>query len=200
MNTIKHSSVILLLASSFAVAGGDFTTPVEPVVEIPVEETKASALYAGLAYSCMQLATDAPDTEIMGSGLSASVGYNFHENFAVEGRYTTTLGDTSFEASNIDEDRSWDMSNIAIYLKPQVKMMMVNLYGLLGYGQTTLDTGTSYSVDGLQYGLGLSADVNENVEVFVDYRRLYDDTDFDGFAVAQDVAVNSWSLGANYKF
>lgn len=201
MNTIKHSSVILILTSTFALAGGDFVTPVEPVIEIPVEETKAlTGVYAGLAYSCMQITTDTPDMEIMGSGLSASVGYNFNENFAVEGRYTTTLGDVSVEKWGMDEDRSWDMSNIAIYLKPQYKMSMVTLYGLLGYGQTTLDDGTSYSVDGIQYGLGLSADVNENVELFVDYRRLYDDTDFDGFAVGQDVAANSWSLGANYKF
>lgn len=201
MNTIKHSSVVLLLTSTFALAGGDFVTPVEPVIEIPVEETKTlTGLYGGLAYSCIQITTNGPAMEIMGSGLSALVGYNFHKNFAVEGRYTTTLGDVSVESKNIDEDKSWDMSNIAIYLKPQYKVGMVNIYGLVGYGQTTLDTSRTYSVDSLQYGAGLSADVSKNVEVFVDYRRLYDDTDFDGFAVGQDVAANSWSLGANYKF
>ena len=202
MNTIKQSSVILLLTSTFAVAGGDIVA-VEPVVEVPVvvEEAKASSgLYAGLAYSCMQITTDTPDKEVMGNGMSALVGYTFHENLAVEGRYTASLGDVNVKTWNTDIDRSWDMSNIALYLKPQYKMGMVNVYGLVGYGQTTLDDGTSYSADGFQYGGGVSADVHENVELFVDYRRLYDDADFDGFAMGQDVAGNSWSLGANYKF
>ena len=201
MKRIKQSSVILLLTSTFAVAGGDIVA-VEPVVEVPVvEEVKElTGLYAGLSYSCMQITTDTPDKEVMGNGMSALVGYNFHENVAVEGRYTTSLGDVNVKTWNTDIDQSWDMSNIALYLKPQYKMGMVNIYGLVGYGQTTLDDGTSYSVDGFQYGGGLSADVHENVEIFVDYRRLYDDADFDGFAVGQDVAANSWSLGANYKF
>ncbi len=92
------------------------------------------------------------------------------------------------------------MSNIALYLKPQYSLGAVTAYGLLGFGQVTLDNGTSYSESGLQYGAGLSAMVTDTVDVYVDYRRLFDDTDFDGSAPGQDVAVNSFTVGANYHF
>ena len=92
------------------------------------------------------------------------------------------------------------MSNIALYLKPKYTINDFSLYGLAGYGQTTLDNGTSYSVDGFQYGLGVSAMVTESFSVYVDYRRVYDDTDFDGFAIDRDVAVNSFTIGTNYNF
>jgi opacity protein-like surface antigen len=205
MNTIKLSSVALLLSSTFAFAGGDMA-PVQPYVETPavaveVEEApQLTGFYAGLAYSCMQLTKDTPDEEYMGSGMSASVGYNLNPYLAVEARYTTTLGDLAYKTWNVDEDRDADMSNIGIYLKPQFNMGSFGVYGLIGYGQTTFDNGTEYSVDGVQYGAGLSVDATDNVQLFVDYRRLYDDVDFDGLAVDTDVAANSWSLGANYKF
>lgn len=203
MNTIKLSTVALVLSSTLAMAGGDVET-VQPYIETPkVEVAEAPALtglYAGLAYSCQQLAADTPDETSMGSGVSVNVGYNFNEYLAVEGRYTSTLGDMNYKTWNVDEDRSTDMSNIGIYLKPQMNMGSFGIYGLVGYGQTTFDNGTSYSVDGLQYGAGLNVNATENVQLFVDYRRLYDDVDFDGLAMSRDVAANSWSLGANYQF
>jgi len=203
MNTIKLSSVALLLSSTFALAGGDIA-PVQPYVETPAvvveEASQLTGLYAGLAYSCMQLTKDTPDETYMGSGVSASVGYNINPYLAVEARYTATLGDLAYKTWNVDEDRNADMANIGIYLKPQFNMGSFGAYGLIGYGQTTFDNGNSYSVDGVQYGAGLSVDATDNVQLFVDYRRLYDDVDFDGLAVDTDVAANSWSLGANYKF
>ena len=203
MNTIKLSAVVAVLSTSVAFAGGD-VAPVQPYIEVPkvvVEETKElTGFYAGLAYSCAQLTTDTPDETAMGSGVSASVGYNFNEYLALEARYTTTLGDMAYETWNIDEDRSWDMSNIGIYLKPQVNMGSFGIYGLVGYGQTTFDNGSAYSEAGMQYGAGLNVNASENVQLFVDYRRLYDDSDFDGLAIDRDVAANSWSLGANYNF
>jgi opacity protein-like surface antigen len=203
MNTIKLSSVVLLLSSTFAFAGGDMD-PVQPYVKTPTvaveEASQLTGFYAGLAYSCMQLTEDDPDEEHMGSGVSVAVGYNFNPYLGVEARYTTTLGDLAYKTWDVDEDRDADMSNIGIYLKPQFNMGTVGVYGLIGYGQTTFDNGTEYSVDGVQYGAGLSVDATENVQLFVDYRRLYDDVDFDGLSVDTDVAANSWSLGANYKF
>ena len=203
MNIIKLSSVALLLSSTFAFAGGDMA-PVQPYIETPTvvveEDSKLTGFYAGLAYSCMQLTEDDPDEEHMGSGVSASIGYNFNEYLAVEARYTTTLGDLAYKTWNVDEDRDAEMSNIGIYIKPQFNVGTFGAYGLIGYGQTTFDNGAEYSVDGIQYGAGLSIDATDNVQLFVDYRRLYDDVDFDGLSVDTDVAANSWSLGANYKF
>jgi len=203
MNTIKLSAVTALFATTLAFAGGDIT-PVQPYVETPVTDVATptlSGLYAGLGYSCLHLTQDAPDTTTTAwTGASINLGYDFNEYLAIEGRYTASIGDMQYEAWNIDEDKDYDMSNVALYLKPQINMGTFGLYGLVGYGQTTFDNGSSYSVDGLQYGAGINVNATENVQLFVDYRRLYDDSEFDGLVDNQDIAANSWSVGANYKF
>lgn len=202
MTTIKLSLATFLFSSTFAIAGGDIA-PIQPYVETPAIEASPtlSGFYAGLAYSCLHLTQDTPDeTTTAWSGASVSVGYDYNQYLAIEGRYTTSINDVKYEAWNIDEDKSWDMSNVAIYLKPQYSFGIIGAYGLIGYGQTKFDNGTSYTENGLQYGAGLTATINENVQLFVDYRRLYDDVDFDGYAIDKDVAENSWSIGINYKF
>lgn len=203
MNTIKLSAVAVLLSSTLAMAGGDLTV-VEPSIEVPevieAEATK-SGFYAGLGYSCMQMTHDTPDLEVTAmTALSLSAGYNINKFLAVEGRYTASLGDLEYKNWNTDVDKEWDMSNIGLYLKPQYNMDSVGVYALLGYGQTTFDNGTSYSVDGLQYGLGLTAAATEDISIYVDYRRLFDDSEFDTYAIDRDTAVNSFTVGANYNF
>lgn len=203
MQTIKLSAVALLLTSTLAIAGGDIA-PVEPVVEIPEVVKTAPAhngFYAGLGYSCMQMTYDNPDLDIRAmSSISATAGYNFNPFLAVEARYTASLSDLNVKDWQTDIDESWDMSNIGLYLKPQYSINRFALYGLLGFGQTTFDNGTSYSASGIQYGVGMNVMATDNIDVYLDYRRLYDDTDFDGIAPTSDIAVNSFTLGANYHF
>ena len=203
MNILKLSTLSLLLSSTLAIAGGDFVT-VEPVVNIPEKEVvvvEPTGFYAGLGYSCLQMGLDTPDLDIRSMlALSLTAGYNFNQYLALEARYTKSLNDLEVKNWNTNVDEAWDMSNIGLYLKPQYSFGALGVYGLLGYGQTTFDNGTSYSVDGLQYGLGINALATDAISFFVDYRRVYDDTDFDGYAIDRDVAVNSFTLGANYNF
>ncbi|RUM72778.1 MAG: porin family protein [Sulfurovum sp.] len=204
MKTFKHTLSALLITSSVAMAGGDIA-PVEPVVETPqVTEAPAPALngfYAGLGYSCLQMGLDTPDVDIKAmSGISLTAGYEINPYLAVEGRYTVNVGDINYKTWNIDEDKSWDLSNIGLYLKPKYTYNQFGLYGLLGYGQVTFDNGTSYSEAGLQYGAGVNMMATDNIEVYADYRRLYDDTGFDDYVQNRDVAVNSFTFGANYHF
>jgi len=203
MNIIKLSAVTLLLTSSLAIAGGDIE-PVEPSIITPDIEEPAptlSSFYAGLGYSCLNMMLDTPDWEATAwTAISATAGYNFNPFLAIEARYTASLGDINNKTWDTDIDKSWDMSNLGIYIKPQYSMDRFKVYGLIGYGQTTFDNGTSYAENSIQYGGGLSAMVIDNVDVYVDYRRLYDDNDFDGFAPGQDAAVNSFTVGANYSF
>ncbi len=201
MKMIKISTVAILLTSTLAMAGGDIA-PVEPVIETPVvvEAPAKTGFYAGIAYSCMQVTGDTPDQEYMGNGISILAGYNINQYLAVEGRYTASLGDINYKTWNVDKDISADLSNIAIYLKPQYSFGTIGLYGLVGYGQTEVNDVTSATETSFQYGAGITANMNESVQFFVDYRRLYDDTGFDTLTSNQDVAANSWSLGVNYSF
>ncbi len=203
MKTTKLSLVTLLLTSTFALAGGSID-PVEPVIETPevIETAELSGFYAGLGYSCLQMDFDRPDMDVRSmTALSATAGYNINKYLAVEGRYTVSLGDLDVETKYTDTEEEGDMSNIALYLKPKYSVNSFTVYGLVGYGQLTLDDGDEeYSEAGFQYGAGISAMATDNIEVYVDYRRLYSDEAFDGLSLNKDVTGNSFTAGVNYHF
>jgi len=195
---LTTTATALLILTNFSYAGGDIT-PQEPMVNIPeVMEAPANdgSFYVGLGYSYMQMDDDTFNTETTGNAITALAGYTFLPYLAVEGRYSATLGDLSVD----DVDRSWDMSNVALYLKPQYAMNQVTLYGLLGYGQVTLDNGTSHSESGFQWGLGASFAATDELDLFVDYTKLYDDDGFDSFAANNDISLDSITIGINYNF
>lgn len=202
MKKFTLSLAALMAMSTFVVAGGDIV-PVEPVVETPVVVEDNSAFYLGLGYSYMEWDGDHElgTEEITGDALTVLAGYNFNKYLAVEGRYSVTVGDLD---SNIAGDIDMDMSNIALYLKPMYPMGEITLYGLLGYGEVTLDATDEgwekYSESGFQWGIGASYAFNDNVSLFVDYTSLYADEGFDGAHEGYDVEVDSINVGVTYKF
>ena len=202
MNTIKLSVVTLLLTSTLAMAGGKSGDAPESEIVPIVVESELSGFYAGLGYSCLQMDLDEPaDIDIRAmTAISINAGYNFNKYFAIEGRYSVSLGDLDVDTMNTERSEAWDMSNIGLYLKPQYSIDSFTLYGLLGYGQFTLDNDSSYSVDGFQYGAGISMMATDNIDVYIDYRRLYDDEDFDGLSINEVVTANSYTVGINYHF
>jgi len=213
MKKFNLSLVVVLAMSTFAIAGGDIA-PVEPMIE--VQEAPAvddSGFYVGLGYSYMNMNFEgsvelnsvfAPpvigETDINGHALTVLAGYNFNKYIAVEGRYSLTLADLNVDNAIGGSDLNADMSNIALYLKPMYPIGAVNIYGLLGYGQVTLDDVTEYTESGFQWGIGASYAVNDNVGVFVDYTKFYDDKGFDGHWITQDIVVDSINVGMTYKF
>jgi len=203
MKKITMSIVSVLALSGVAVAGGDIA-PVAPVI------APAGEFYVGAAYSAMNMDRSSstireiddcvrdcgqyPDTIIPGGDASGDAitvlaGYNYNDYIALEGRYTTTL-----QADDVDE-----MTNIGLYLKPMYPVGQFNLYGLLGFGQVTVDDGSAdYSESGFQWGLGGSFSVTENIGLFVDYTSLYDDDGFDG--LPGDTEIDSINMGVTYTF
>ena len=218
---IQYSLSALILSSSLALAGGDLV-PLEPEVAIPSVEVpdlatpdlatpdfteksvvapSKSGVYIGLGYSCMQMVMDTPDEEYMGDEISANVGYKFNKNLAVEARYTSSIGDINYQTWNKDYNiENSTLSNLGIYLKPQMNFAGLGLYGLIGYGQVKIkDASDSFTVNTFQYGVGTSFDISA-MTMFVDYRRLYDNQGFAEMSPTQDVAVNSFTVGLNYEF
>ncbi len=201
MKKFTLSTIAVVAMSTFALAGGDIA-PVEPVVEVEAPVVDDSGFYVGLGYSYIKTnvkeAGD-PEFDITGDAIGILAGYNFNQYIAVEGRYGTTFGDITYEDESGSMDTSGDMTNWGIYLKPMYPMGELTLYGLLGYGELTIDdAGSEESDGGLQWGLGASYAVNDNVGVFVDYTRLYDDSGFDSNNV--DVVAESINVGFTYKF
>ncbi len=180
MKKVSLSIAALLAMNTFAFAGGDFTTPVEPQVTIPEVEESTGSFYVGAGYSYINL--DAETVEHDSDATLLLAGYNFNQYIGVEARYAG-LTDC--------------IDNAAIYVKPQYPITdAAKVYALLGYGETTYDNGVvDNSEDSFQWGLGANYAVTENIGVFADYTNLYDDT-FAGV----DSTVDAINVGVTYTF
>lgn len=192
MKKFRLSFAAWLAMSTFAAAGGDIT-PVEPVVETPMVEESTGSFYAGLGYSYMNMNISSytiegtvPEEDHNSDAVLLLAGYNFNPYIGVEARYSG-LTDC--------------LENSAIHLKPMYPFGSVTLYGLLGYGQVQYDNGTeSLSESGFQWGLGANYGINDNVAVFVDYTKLYDDNGFDNHLTHVNHMADAVSVGFTYAF
>lgn len=205
MKKISRSVVVLLLMSTFAIADRSIVLVQEP--EITVAETYEPLpiigdknFYAGLGYAYMKMTNDTSSNNITGRAITLLAGYNFHKYIATEGRYFATWGNLNVDAGTTEVNKDWDMTNIAIYLKPKYSIDNFTLYGLLGYGQMSLNNHTKYTENGFQWGIGANFAAIDKANVFVDYARLYDDKDFNDLTIQNDNSVDSFNLGVIYNF
>ena len=217
MKKLTLSIAAIAAMSTFVVAGGDIA-PVEPVVETPavVEAPSDAGFYVGAAYGYLN--ADMTITPAIGKGLDLSDnfnefmilgGYQVNKYVAIEGRYWFGASNDGFDGignDNVSID-SW-----GIYVKPMYPVTdQFNVYALLGYGSSDMTikqpnsdllASADGSEDGFSWGLGGSYDVNENVAVFVDFVRNYDDTvtyqEYNNVDV--DKTVDTWNFGVTYKF
>jgi len=209
--------VAVLAISSFANAGGDIA-PIEPVVEVESHEIYESSFYVGLGYSYINSNNDAQpaftspgygiglqptrgsEIDITGDAFTLIAGYNFNKYFAVEGRYSATFGDLTFDDGAGETDFNGDISNLALYLKPMYPIGGLTLYGLLGYGEVTVDDAWGENSESdFQWGIGASYAATENVSIFVDYTVLYDDSGFDSIVLG-DYQIDAINIGITYTF
>lgn len=200
-----------LLSSQVAMAGGDIVPVVEPTVTAPTV-IENNGFYLGLGVSSMSLDNDLSNEAFSATGMMFQAGYQFYKYLAIEGRYTMNVGNLDYDHGDTNNpnynDYPGDFSNIAIYLKPMVSFDNLTVYALLGYGEVTLtdlpypsNTGSvDRAEDGFQWGLGANYMFMENISVFVDYVRVYDDKGFDYRAQNADITSDLWTLGVSYIF
>lgn len=210
MKKITVSIVAALAMNAFAFAGGDIA-PVEPEVTVPEVVEPApfpGAFYVGLGYSYMNANIDPnieSDADLSANSVLFLAGYKYNQYLGLEARYTMNVGDLDADDFGTDapDMEGGDMNNIGIYAKGMYPVTeAIDVYALLGYGQVTIDTTTTgdLSESGFQWGLGASYDVTENIGVFADYTRLYDDNGFDGELPDSDFVVDAISVGVTYTF
>ena len=201
------SLVSIMALSGLAYAGGDMTEVLEPVIEVPEVIVDDSGFYLGLGYSYVayesSFITGGSAEDADGNAILLLAGYDFNKYIALEGRYSMTLGDLSYNNNNINSE----ISNVGLYLKPMLPLEYVTLYGLLGYGKVTVDfTGNGFdklTESGFQWGLGASTTVTDNVSLFVDYTSLYNGTGMNGSLSNYpnfDFDIDSVNVGVTYKF
>jgi opacity protein-like surface antigen len=227
MKMIKLSIVSIIAINSFSFAGGDIEPIIEPKIVIPkVKDVKvdvprysSAGFYMSIAYSYAtekerasykpnDIVTTADDATWELSGMVLA-GYQINDYFSIEGRLTNSLDDVSYNDVDIAD---YDLTNAALYAKVMYPIALTqenitSIYALLGYGETTIDGATTeYKSDGIQWGVGVSHNINKNISIFADYTQLALEDEYDINSVTathpdeDELDVSTLNVGVAYKF
>ncbi|KYJ86093.1 outer membrane protein [Sulfurovum riftiae] len=176
--------------------------------------------YLGLAYGPMNANSEAnmnhpiiiqAESDYDLNTIMLQAGYKLNQYIAIEGRYWRTFGDIDY--TNTSSTHPWmnssgssdnDDENVwGIYIKPSYPINEdFNIYILVGYASIDFDD-VEEDEDGLSWGIGASFSIINNLSVFIDYVRLYDDDTTEevfGYDIDFDVSVDSWNFGISYNF
>ena len=117
------------------------------------------------------------------SGLGFVFGKYLLDDLSIEGRLITGMADDSINISGTDVSVEID-SVFSIFLKGDIPVLNVNLYGLLGHttGKITGKTTTStFSADdsGLSYGFGVEGKLNDALWLNAEYVMYINESIYD---------------------
>ncbi len=205
MRNIGLSLATIVLCSNIVLAGKNTEKVLEPSIAIPeIVDDSVSGFYLGLGVSAVSTheadlnffsVTDGQDRT---GDILLLAGYDWNEYIAIEGRYMVSIA-----KENIVDRTSW-----GIYVKPQYPVIEnINVYGLLGVGGFTA-TGMNHfgnTIDtddiSLQWGVGISYSLQEDISIFIDYMQVANNIDTAAF-VTQDVDLSSdaITIGMVYHF
>jgi len=151
-------------------------------------------------------------TQDQTAGISTIIGLQFNDYIAIEGRLIKTI---------FEKDYS-DLTAYSIFLKPQYPINKnFKIYGLLGFGTTDVkgnakSDGYGAHDDvigkkilhhtGLQWGIGFSYGITENISFFTDYTSLAKDEDIDSTLYGYDpvtyhkLSTDGITVGILYSF
>ncbi|MGB5505070.1 MAG: porin family protein [Sulfurovum sp.] len=193
MKTIlKTVTLTTLLSSSSLFGGGDIAPAVVPV---PIVQADPNPFYVGVGLLWAGVSRDCstagcPDVRLKDStwGGIIRAGWEYNQYVGIEGRALK---------ATIDSD--WgETTHYGIFLKPRYPVSeKVNIYGLLGYGHTEIDTDCTaiydtYKYDGFSYGIGLEYDLSDTED---DRLEGTYDRPFDGHMDQE----RKWGLWIDYQ-
>lgn len=205
---IRTAALSTLLSISTLSAGGKLVEPAVAPVAALAEPVDTNPFYIGIGLLWSNVSRDCICTDLQGEpryevrvedskwGGIARLGYDFNQYVGVEGRFLTgSIGDGLF-----------DTTHYGIYLKPKTPVSeRVNIYALLGYGHTEVETdcGTvqdTFKHNGFSYGIGLEFDLSSRDDDYESYTDngnaiLEFDRPFDGHG-DQEVG---WGLWVDYQ-
>ena len=183
-------SIITVLAlGSSAYAGGKYVEPQDAPVAPIAETISPLPLYVGLGLIASAVSKDCPCTDAdrlkdITYGALARVGWDFNQYIGIEARYLKASLEKDFSTT----------THYGIFVKPQYHITnQMNVYGLVGYGQTTVEgcaiNDGELKEAGLSYGLGFEYDFGSD-ESQGQYSRMFD---------GQGDQENGWGIWVDYQ-
>lgn len=161
-----------------------------------IRPTTTGTTYGELGYTTLKISDSG--ISVKPAMLRGIFGYNFHENFAVEGMlgFGVRKDSTSTTFAGVPVNVQEEVRHIVgVYVKPKAMISdAFEVFGRLGYAHTRVratasvagfsasDSGSDSSVS---YGLGANFNISPKMYVGVDYMRYFkkDDTKIDGFTI-----------------
>ena len=173
--TILSIATIVTLSST-AFAGGKYVAPVEADVAPIPAVTNPIPLYVGIGAVAAFIKRDpcpcapnAADIKDHRYGGIIRAGWDFNPYIGIEARGLKTFGSDTFSTTE----------HYGLYLKPQYHVAdKINVYGLVGYGRTTIDytngvRSSTLKKNGFSYGVGMEYDLSAD-ESQGEYARGFD--------------------------
>jgi len=154
------------------------------------------SLYLGMGYAFMKKYNKDQQNKVVGHGVTAKIGYEIKDVVSIEGRYGQTMGDIRAHNKN----NTWQLTNMALYLKPQYQVDTITLYALLGYGKSEFDDGTVHNEAGFQWGFGADFQMADHLSLFIDYINMYSNQGFDTINKSQDIYLHNVNMGFTRTF
>ncbi|MDO5691787.1 MAG: porin family protein [Pseudomonadota bacterium] len=163
-------------------------------VQAQTAATQGTGVYTELGYSFLRFKDGNTGglKSFKGNGgmLRGIVGYNAHENLAVEGM--VGLG-VSGKKSRLGEDfySAKPKNMFGVFVKPKVALGdSAELYGRLGYASAKFD-GDDKRRNGVAWGLGAAYRFTPELSITADYMRYHS---------KNSAALDGLTLGVNYRF
>jgi hypothetical protein len=166
MNKIKNRVLLLTVAVAFGTqsiaGGGKLMSPVEVPIAPIFPTVNPLPIYVGIGAMAAFISRDPcpcspndPNIDDHRYGGIIRTGWDFNQYVGIEARALKTFGSDVFS----------ETEHYGLYLKPQYHVAdQVNVYGLLGYGRTTVEY-TACTVEpnvtsnGFSYGAGIEYDL-----------------------------------------
>ena len=197
LNKIVTSLITATLLSSTAFAGGSIEVEpdviLEPVETAPVLEPM---FYVGIGGVATGLSRDCgcknknERVKDMTYGFILKAGADITDYLGVEARYINSFIENDFS----------EVVHYGLYLKPQYMMNEeTKLYGLLGYGKTTVDytvrkRKSTLDESGFSFGAGAEYALENNLGLWIDMQHIFSDEG------AFNTDLNLGTFGVMYNF
>jgi len=205
MKRLRYIGYFCLL-STLTLYAGDSKSQIQPDTSvIPVITPKDNNFYMGIGVGRFILENSNTKEELSSNTGALIVGYDLNRYLSLETRYTRGYEDISYKSGHlnkVNQDLDSTFTNIALYAKIGYAFENIKPYLLLGYSQSKIDN-LSFSdrkEAGFSYGIGISYTSRQNLELFMDYVRAYDDKGFDGRSRLDELNLDMATFGIKYHF
>ena len=204
----QHITIATAVLISVLHAGGDMETYTPLVGDNSSKQlniTKNKGFYLGLGVGRFVMENYYIAEQMSANTASFDGGYRFNKYLDLEARYTAGVRDVHYKGYNLGTPNrkvSSKFTNMALYLKPGYQLGNYRPYLLLGYGQSKLTNlaGRDRKESSFQYGVGMDIDMDIHTSLQIDYVMAYDDDNFDGRAMRDDITIDMVTFGINYHF